>query len=97
MKLAMATLILLSKQVGSRLTWPQEDMEMGFRLGILASSAVKPETEFNLQTADVDLDSIKVFLDGVPTSFTYVHELNQVHLNEETTVLSQVDVQYCPK
>ncbi len=66
-------------------------------LGMMATSSMAPENEFNLSVTNVDTSTITVQVNGANAPFFYVPELNQVHLEQPRSPLSAVTVQYCEK
>jgi alpha-tubulin suppressor-like RCC1 family protein len=66
-------------------------------LGMLATSSMMPQNEFNLSIANVDIDTIDAKVNGTSVAFTYMADLNQVHLVNPRDPFSYVNVSYCEK
>lgn len=66
-------------------------------LGTIATASVKPENLFNIKTARLDLDSVKVTVDGSDVGYSYLSETNQIQLDNERSPFSVARVEYCEK
>lgn len=67
------------------------------RLARVAQVAVNPENEFQLDTDNVDLNSIEVLVDNQAVEYEYISELNQIKLLEERDPFSVAQINYCQK
>lgn len=67
------------------------------RIGTLASVKLRLVTDFTLARKDIDLTSLKVFVDGKESVYAYNEQLNEVHLEQPGESRSVVDINYCMK
>lgn len=67
------------------------------KLGTVAQASVKPENTFNLKASNIDMDTMKVYVNGAEVGYSYLGDTNQVQLDEERDAFSVARVEYCEK
>ncbi len=64
-------------------------------IGLLATAEMTLISDFNLTNTNIDTDSIAVYVDGIPETFTFDSEINQIHLDDPGGPSSTIEIAYC--
>jgi hypothetical protein len=67
------------------------------QLGSLARVKLELLSDFTLARPEIDPESIRVYVDGIVTDFSYTATTNEVHVSDPGIARSVVELSYCKK
>ncbi|OFZ70287.1 MAG: hypothetical protein A3K03_01820 [Bdellovibrionales bacterium RIFOXYD1_FULL_44_7] len=64
-------------------------------IGEMVTKKIQLQTEFSLSQTDIDVSTIEVFVDGLPSQYSYAADTNRLYLQDPGRPGSVVEISYC--